>query len=56
MPDLDALIAWEQGELDEDGTIALFQQLADSGMAWRLQGTYGRTAAALIGEGLVEAR
>lgn len=41
-------IAWEQGELDESETAEGFQHLIDSGLAWQLQGCYGRTAAALI--------
>lgn len=46
------IIAYESGELDEDSIVALFQRLIDNGMAWRLQGHYGRTAAALIDAGL----
>lgn len=55
MPDLDKMIAWENGELSEDDTIALFQQLVDTGVAWQLQGMYGRQAVALIDAGLVTA-
>jgi hypothetical protein len=51
MDQLDQMIAWEQGELDEDATTALFQELIDSGLCWRLQGCYGRQAAALIAAG-----
>lgn len=50
---LEAMTAWESGELDEESTINLFQDLVDSGQAWTLQGTYGRTASGLIEAGLV---
>lgn len=50
---INGIIAFESGELDEDGIITLFQQLVDSGVAWQLQGSYGRMAQALIEEGLV---
>lgn len=49
----DDIIAYEQGDLSEEDTLSLFQELVDTGMAWRLQGSYGRTAAALIWAGLV---
>jgi hypothetical protein len=48
-----AIIAFESGELDGDKVIELFQHLVDTGLAWQLQGHYGRTAMALIEQGLV---
>ena len=48
---INQVIAYEQGELDEEGIIDLFQELITSGMAWQMQGSYGRTAKALINAG-----
>jgi hypothetical protein len=48
-----AIIAYEAGELDEYDTVELFKQLVATGLAWRLQGHYGRTAAALINAGII---
>ena len=53
MKNLNTLIVqYEKGELTEDEMIALFQELIDSGLAWKLQGSYGRTARDLIEQGL----
>lgn len=49
---VERIIAYESGELSEDATVALFQELIDSGLAWQLQGSYGRTAQRLIDAGL----
>ena len=51
MAAIDSIIAFENGELDETETVELFQELIDSGEAWHLQGSYGRTAMALIEAG-----
>lgn len=51
MPDVDKLIAFEQGDLDDDQVIELFQHGIDNGWVWKLQGFYGRTADSLIKAG-----
>lgn len=50
------IIAYEQGELEEEDIILLFQALVDTGMAWQLQGNYNRTAKALIDKGIIHAK
>ena len=47
------LISYEIGELSDAETLELFATLILSGMAWTLQGTYGRTAVRLIEAGLI---
>lgn len=53
MNQLDKMMAFEAGQLSDDETIELFQELVTSGLAWKLQGTYGRAANRLIEQGLV---
>ncbi len=47
------IIAYEVGELNEMDTLELFSELIESGMAWTLQGHYGRTAKMLIEDGYI---
>lgn len=49
-----SIIAYEQGELNDQEVVCLFAELVKSGMAWSLQGSYGRTANALIKEGWID--
>jgi hypothetical protein len=42
------LMAYELGWLDSVETAELFADLISSGMAWKLQGHYGRTAMLFI--------
>ena len=48
----DAIFVIELGEGTEQDQIRAWQYLIDTGAVWQLQGTYGRTAAMLIMEGI----
>lgn len=54
MSPLYSIIAYEQGELDDEEIIELFQELHRTGLAYQLQGSYGRTAQHLLEQGLIE--
>ena len=48
------IIDFETGEMQtEEEVLDFFQDLINTGMALRLQGYYGRTAASLIDQGLL---
>ncbi len=51
MVDVAKIIAYENGELDENEVVEFFQELINSGLVSQLQGAYGRIAAALIQAG-----
>lgn len=55
MDTLDKIMAYEEGELNDEEIIALFQELVRTGLVWQLQGSYGRMAKTLIERGLIEA-
>ena len=48
-----AIIEYEQGDLNENDTLELFAHLIKTGLAWTLQGHYGRTATNLIEQGYI---
>lgn len=51
---VDGIIAYENGELDTRGIVELFSELVRTGLAWQLQGFYGRTAKTLIDRGILD--
>lgn len=50
----DKIIAYETGELNNDGIIELFSELVKNGQAKKLQGKYGRMASNLIENGILD--
>ena len=48
----DKIIRYENGEMNEIEVASFFQELIDTGLAWKLQGHYGRTALELIQDGI----
>ena len=48
------IIDYECGHLNDKQTLRLFSELLKTGMAWSLQGHYGRTASAMIDDGWIE--
>ena len=50
---LSLIIGYESGELSENEIIRMFQELVNSGLAWKLQGHYGRMAKAMLDSGTI---
>ena len=48
---IDKILEYESGDLSFSQVVELFSELIKNGMAWSLQGNYGRTAKALIDAG-----
>jgi hypothetical protein len=48
------MMAYETEGLNEDDLVVFFQYLIDTGLAWSLQGTYGRQAQTMIDLGVCE--
>lgn len=50
------IMAYEQGELEESKILELFSNLLKTGLAWNLQGSYGRTAKVFINSGYLDSK
>jgi len=48
------IMQYENDELNDEETIELFQELINTGLAWQLQGHYGRFAMELLEEGFCQ--
>lgn len=47
------IMAWENGEMSEVDEIKFFSELIATGMAWQLQGCYGRAAMSFMENGII---
>ncbi len=52
---INSIVAYESGELNDAETLQLFADLIKSGEVWWMQGHYGRTATALLDGGYITA-
>jgi len=48
------IMAYEDGSLSEADTIKMFQEMVNDGSVWKLQGSYGRTAQAMLDAGVIQ--
>jgi len=51
---VDDIMDYETGEMSEAQLKKFFQKLVDTGQAWKLQGSYGRTASAMLNAGFIK--
>lgn len=54
LQDISIVEGLEDSDIDEQ--LAAWQRLVDTGLAWKLQGWYGRAAIQLIEQGLIKRR
>lgn len=50
---VEQIILHEEGKLNDDGIIALFKVLIETGLAWQFKGHYGTLAKQLLSSGLI---
>jgi len=48
------MLSFEEGTLPEKEVLKLFQKMVNTGIVWKLQGFYGRTAQNLLDRGLIK--
>lgn len=48
------LMAYESGEMNDPEVVQFFARLIRTGMAWSLQGHYGRTATTFLEQGFID--
>jgi hypothetical protein len=51
---VDQMMEYECFMLNDSETLDMFAEMIKSGMAWSLQGHYGRTASSLIEDGWID--
>lgn len=51
---IDYIMSYEDGSIDDRGVLELFSHLIKNGMAWNLQGHYGRFAKSLIDDNYID--
>lgn len=48
------IMAYEMGEMNDIQAVRFFSRLVKNGLAFSLQGSYGRTAKSLMAEGIID--